>query len=312
MSVLNRPSDGQPNVLLALARTLWAHDGKAIPKDELLNRVGSDALGDIDKRARKTLSCWHALGLFSETQNGVVSFASKLAASQKPKTLAWLRVAAREVAFRQENNAPLWPQNEGEEKGKAADLTRGIAWLLAQAHSERLAGYPAAEVLARAQFGNARAMIQNSTRWGPLKDWMRFLGFAVGGKVEARSPAQRTSEDILIPDPTQAIADVLPLVLSTAAALPVAEFLRRLAEEIPVIDSGAFRVEIENQVVKSHRPDPNLKLLSPSLSRALKRLEFQHLIRLAMLSDAPETYSLQFGAGGRQTFTHLALSGGML
>jgi hypothetical protein len=314
MSVLNRTESGQPSILLALARTLWAHAGDSIPKDELLSRIAPDALSDSDRRGRKTLSCWSELGLFSESRSGEVSFAKKLAEDQPPKTLAWLRVAACQIALRDGNNKPLWPQKTGhivngkeeEEEGTAADLTRGIAWLLSQPHAVRLAAFPAAESLAQDQFGDARVMLGNNTRWSTLRAWMAFLGFAVVGP-----PAPKTRENILVPDPSQAIGDVLSSVFSSSAELPASEFLKRLAEILPVMDGGRYRTQTEKQIKESHRQELHKNFLSPTLSLSLRRLDFMRRICLVKRSDAPEAL-LQFGGDGTQIFTHVSIGGGKI
>ena len=179
MSILNRPSKGQPSVLVALAKTLWGSEAGGLPADQLVSRAAPASLCD-QKQARGALNTWLKLGLFTQAKSGGIGFATDLAASEdfKPQTLHWLRAAAREVAFRPKNNNPFFaanhtPDNDEEDAdGLASDLSRGAAWLLAQSLDVRLVTYRQASGLATKQLGNFQLVLQNDTRWKPLVDWM--------------------------------------------------------------------------------------------------------------------------------------------
>jgi hypothetical protein len=61
---------------------------------------------------------------------------------------------------------------------------------------------------------------------------MIYLGFAHGG-------AQVTI------DPTEALRDVLPEVFASSEMLPAPIFIERAADELPVLDGGTYRVQLE-------------------------------------------------------------------
>ena len=319
MSILNRPSQGQPSILVALAHTIWASDSKSLTLDQLLSRVAPSSLTD-QKQARGALSSWLKLGLFSQTKNGEISFASTLPALAhlKPHTLLWLRAVARHVALRPKNNDPFWPAkhtstNEDDSAdGSASDLTRGAAWLLAQNLDVRLTTYRQAESLAGKQLGNAQLVLQNDTRWKPLVDWMLFLGLGLKGPDETPR-VNEENPSVLIIDPTEAISDLLPEIFSDDSELPQGDFLHGLGKLLPVLDGGAYRQEIEKRMT-AQWSCPAKGRLSPALSRALLRMESVRKLKLLEKSDAGQGRSdaaaapieLWFGAKETRKITHLS------
>ncbi len=325
MSILNRPSKGQPSVLVALAKTLWGSEDGSLPADQLISRAAPASLCD-QKQARGTLNTWLKLGLFTQAKNGGIGFATDLAASEdfKPQTLLWLRNATREVAFRPKNNNPFWavnhtPDNDEEDTGGfASDLSRGAAWLLAQSLDVRLVTYRQASGLATKQFGNFQLVLQNDTRWKPLVDWMVFL--ALGIKTPDETERSRPTDEpptALILDPADAISDLLPRIFSDNSELPQGTFLDLLANILPVIDSGTYRQQVEKRMT-AEWSGPAKGRLSPSLSRALLRLESVRRIKLEEKSDAGHGRSnaasspieLCFGAKETKKVTHISFKKG--
>ena len=325
MSILNRPSKGQPSVLIALAHTLWGTQQQSPSLDQLLGRVAPPSLTD-QKQARGAINTWLKLGLFRQSKNGGISFAPDLAASShfKPQTLPWLRAAAREVAFRPKNNEPLWPSKHNSQNdddgsdGLASDLTRGAAWLLAQNLDVRLVSYRQAESLAAKQLGNSQLVLQNETRWKPLVDWMFFLGLGI--KAPDDSPRARQTEEpptVLVLDPAEAVSDLLPQIFSETAELPQGVFLDHLAKLLPVTDSGIFRQQVEARLAAGWS-GPAKGRHSPSLSRALLHLESDRRIKLLEKSDsghgrseaAAAPIELWFGANETIKVTHISFKKG--
>ena len=322
MSILNRPTKGQPSVLIALAKTLWGSEGLCLPSDRLLNRAAPASLYDpkqAQAQARGALNTWLKLGLFTETKDGAISFATDVFKQNRLKlqSLLWLRGAAREVAFRPQNNDPFWASKHSSEKdedagdGHASDLSRGAAWLLAQNHDSRLTSYEEAQELASSQIGNFQLILQNNTRWTPLVDWMFFLGLGIAGATEGGGQT-------LIVDPAEAISDLLPAIFCEGAVqLSQGDFLTRLGEHLPVIDGGSYRNALEKKMTASWS-GPAKGCLSPTLSRALLRLDSDRKIQLIEKADAGHGQSdagsvpieLWFGAKETRKFTHIALQKG--
>jgi hypothetical protein len=293
MSILNRPSKGQPSVLIALAHTIWGAPQQSLARDQLLSRAAPHDLTD-QKQAQGAINTWLKLGLFKESKSGGICFAPDVDVPDhfKPQTVPWLRAAARGLVFCPKNTDPLWPgkhtsQNDDDEsEGVASDLARGAAWLLAQSLDLRLLTYRQAETLAAKQLGNSQLVLQNDTRWKPLVDWMFFLGLGI--KAPDETPRSRQAEEppmFLALDPADAILDHLPQLFSEATELPQGTFLTRLAKLLPVLDSGTLRQQVQARMAGGWSAPPKGRL-SPSLSRALLRLESDRRITLLEESDA--------------------------
>ena len=124
MTVLNTPSDGSFNVLIVLVRAL-IYLGP-IESDELLAFC---SVGPTDKpdRLRHTLNRWTELGLFQNVE-GRIAFAEEFHVPKFGESeVRELTGLLRRTVFRPDNNDRFW-DSEG---SRSADLTRGLAWLLA-------------------------------------------------------------------------------------------------------------------------------------------------------------------------------------
>ncbi len=288
MTILNTASDGFFNVLIVLHRTV-VRDGP-LDRDQLLGRCKTDPDAD-DQRLRQTLLRWTQLGLFQEHDN-------KITLAPGDRYPERLPARCRELLFREDNNQSFW-DSEGT---RAADFTRALSFVLAQdiymADFETFGSIQALEQLQVPEQG--RRVFQNNVRWNGLRFWGDYLGFFW---IDHRR----------WPDPTAAVREELPVVFGNAQDHPAAEFVRQLAERLPVLDGGRWRVEVEQALDPAawHRPAQD-NLLSTSLSRALWRLaQPGGPIRLEARSDAIEGRILQ-GVGGRhwRTFTHVLRNAG--
>ncbi len=269
MSILNQASDGLFNVLIVLARTLVRVGART--REELLQACGGDlAVVDV-AMLNRTLTRWTDLGLFV-SDDGKVTFAEPYGAElgrSVDVAEARLPKVVRRVALLPQNNARFW-EAEG---SKSADFCRGAAWVLAQdvyALNTKTEGLQALET---AQFPNkAKAIVQNDTRWPGLRSWMGYLGLGRGG-----SP--------WCVDPTDALRQTLPEIFGGERELPASAFLERAARELPVLDGGSYRLEVEAVLKEAVWTPPREGLLSTSLSRALQRLDREGDIKLLQKSD---------------------------
>jgi hypothetical protein len=108
----------------------------------------------------------------------------------------------------------------------------------------------------------------------------------------AISNAPRRGVQVLIPDPTTAVAETLPSLPPWSTA-PV--FIEKLAQRIPVIDHGALeRVVAELGVAYTARGDATV---GPALAHALRRLEKRGAVRLRKADDASHRVSYRTRAG---------------
>jgi hypothetical protein len=108
--------------------------------------------------------------------------------------------------------------------------------------------------------------------WHMVVYWSRMLGY-----VE-RMPIP---DEVVVPDPTRAVARRLKNLLSPGIQRPLPALLADLALDCPVLDGGRLRREVE-ALAKVTR-DPNVA--SASLALALVRLKARGMLVFASLSD---------------------------
>lgn len=284
MSLLNRPSDGIYPVLIAIFQLVLA---RKMDREQLLKLCAPEEACSQD-HAGNTLNTWLSLGLFDTKPDGtIVIHADILGAERKAEHLP--RVARR-LVLDPKNNADLWAKEEA----RSADFTLALAWFLAQdAWLTEIGGWTEAQEIFRHQLPPDRVLFQNDTRWPSFKEWASYLGFAWTPRMSRGAT----------PDPTEAIRGALPAVFGKHKTLPAKDFIRRLAEEIPVIDGGDYRRQME-AVLLSRDDEYSWKALpegrlSTSLSRALLRLHEEGLLRYSLKADSIHRVALT-GRGGAQ------------
>ena len=253
MSLLNLTSDGLPNILVVLYATL-AKARSPITSKDLLEAVAPEAVVKDPRLARTTLTRWTELGLFKvDTDSGVLKLDRAPATDMKSEAdiVRAVRMAARRVALSQENNSDLWAREEA----RAADLSRSLAWLLAQ-DIYRL-GDQSLFALANDHLrGTSYTLMQNEARASGLKSWGHFLGFI-------RHPG---AVDI---DPTIAIYEALLECIAPGEEMPARDLVERIAQVLPVIDGGEYRVAVLEKLRDNALPHSQPDQLSTSLSRAM-------------------------------------------
>jgi hypothetical protein len=290
MGILNRPSDGQLTVLLALSRTLQAYG----PMDEeRLEALCAPASVVKDRtQVHKTLVRFKQLGLFVDDPRGV-----RLAAPFDGLDLAdveSIRTPLRALVLDERNN-PLETQDADEEGGDASDFSLGAAWLLQQDPYTFSGRWEDVELLQKTQTQETKKkFLSNSTRWDGLHEWAPFLGLCrIIGKT-------------IVPNPVHAVHHAIAAVPSGVSLMPIRDFRTILAELVPVVDHGTYWKAAAGRL--SH---PWLKLdptdISPSLSLALLQLDHERRIALDRRSDAREVFRLLGRNGGEvQQVTHVS------
>lgn len=270
MSVLNQASDGLYTVLIVLVRTIVRFGPRS--RDDLILMCGG-AVDAVDtSQLTQTLNRWTELGLFGQEAGLVTitdSYRSGLGKSADEAEALLPRIV-RTVAMLAENNERFWER----EKSRSADLSRAVAWMLAQdvyaldGNVKKLAVLEEAQIVDSAK----QTIGKNDTRWNGLKAWMLYLGFARGGMQ-------------WVVDPTQALRDALPDIFDLSRELTGPAFVERAAYVLPVLDGGAYRIQVEASLKERAWPRPRAGLLSSSLSRAIQRLDREGAITLANRSD---------------------------
>jgi hypothetical protein len=269
MSLLNLESDGLPNVLVVLYSTV-ALARSPLNMDEVLDAVAPTGMVLDPKKARVTLNRWIELGLFCRDdvdKHVTLARAPETEMKNDVDIVRAVRIAARQCVLSEGNNPDLWAR----ESARAADLTRSLAWLLAQDIYKMRFGDAQALELKQVANDDLRLM-QNDTRKNGLQFWGHFLGFI-------RQPG---GGDV---DPTVAVREALPDCIDFGEEMPAAEFVERLSQRLPVLDGGIYRVAVEAQLEKDALPPLQQGQLSTSLSRAMFSLMIDQTLQFENKAD---------------------------
>lgn len=289
MSILNRPSDGLFNMVIVLHKTLL-HLGP-MSKERLLSLVAPESAVADRAMATYSLRRWTELGLFEEVNSSVQISPANEFPRIKEKAEAALPAVMRRLVLHPNNNGNFWDA----EGSRSADMTRALAWMLAQnVYKSEFAGIKEAEQEEIRQLGSGdRSVFRNDTRWNGFKAWASFLGFGYSRR------------DSFLIDPTIAVRETLGTLFEGSKELPIKTFLTRLAEQLPVLDGGEYRREMESQLSPPTWASPGETEVSSSLSRALLRLHESDVLRIEDRSDSPARMSLVLQGPGRRPVTHL-------
>lgn len=270
MSILNMASDGLFNVLIILVRIIAKYGPQT--RDNILALAGTNFSVIDSSKINMTLVRWTELGLLVES-DGLISLSdphskflgknADIAESKLPKVL-------RSIILAPHNNLRFWESEEN----RSADCTRGLAWLLSQnVYTLDTSSHRAINEIESTQIlDETRRMFQNDTRWNGARTWYTYLGFARPGSS-------------MVVDPTPALRDSLDEIFVTdrMAAL---DFVARIAEVLPVLDSGIYRTRIEEVLKDTNWKAPPNGFVSTSLSRGIRRLIQEGWIAQEELSDS--------------------------
>ncbi len=285
MSLLNITNDGLPNILVVLHATLLRAT-KPMAEADLLEAVAPSTIVDDDGQlARYTLNRWTELGLFVR-ENGLVSVKEKLPGRRATalEILPFTRRMACRQALAEENNPDLWAS----QGARAADLTRSLAWMLAQdAYRASFAQFESQE--SKQILDPERLLMRNSGRRSGLQFWAPFLGFS-------RHPFAAI-------DPTVAVRDALAEVLGPGEGLPAPQFVERLGTVLPVLDGGRWQLEVLKYVDPSALPPRQPGQLSSALSRAMLSLWDSGELLLQQKADLGSSVTLTGASGARSDLT---------
>jgi hypothetical protein len=300
MSLLNRPSDGLHSVLAAIFKLLLMKG--TITRQELLDLIAPSTLVADQDMAKKTLNRWVQLGLFQKSTNDEISIVWDK--KSKP-TIDSLPSLSRSLALKPENNSDFLD----EEPQGAGDFTRAITWLLAQnAWKLDSRSWGVIQPQIQQQCPAGLTILQNDTRWSGLKAWSCFLGFAWSAKAP--------NGEFLVPDPTEAVREVLPQIFGKSKKLEARFMVNALAQAIPVLDGGTYRRKLEAELEKTQGPDawrpPPNNQLSTSVSRALLRLQEEKCIKGEKSADSDAQIRVFFSGRNNQIiaeYSHFSLIG---
>ena len=157
---------------------------------------------------------------------------------------------------------------------------RALAWFLCQPPEQPMAWdhNHRDRVVADCGDGISSFELINRTRWQQFVYWARFLGFAW------RIQTENGQANVVIPDPTEALARHLPATVATQGPSDISAVMSELANRLPVLEGGTVRNEVE-ALLSSEKGRPEGSL-SRSTSFGLERLEVRGSVRLDSVADA--------------------------
>jgi hypothetical protein len=160
-------------------------------------------------------------------------------------------------------------------------LAGAISWILCQDPRRPL---PFGETNAVNQLredmrggGGPQFGMTNNSRWHMVVYWSRALGY-----VERMS----VPEEMVVPDPTRAIARRLARLLPVGLERPLPGLLADLAVDCPVMDGGRLRREVETLTNVARQPN----VASASLALVLLRLKARGALAFTSLSDGQAVF----------------------
>ncbi len=302
MGLLNHTNDGHFNVLIVITKFLAAHGptqdstlAALVAPEKVLEKQ------DLQE-FRATLNRWEKFGLLRKDARPDNTLYYTLSDEEYPDPKdefswqTWLSKRTCEQIMEEKNNPKeqFWETTAD----TTTDLTRGLAWLLAQdIQTFSPSNHKQAEKQEAEQFrGSDKILLNNDVRWNNLRRWSLSLGFARSLPINSN----------LLPDPTGAIRKVLPDIFDESDELSHRQFIQRLAEKIPILDGGRYRRWLEEEL--SRNPEwksIEKNFLSSTLSLALRCLEKEGELDLLRKADAERSYLTTTTKESPRPFTHV-------
>jgi hypothetical protein len=303
MALLNTAAT-RPSIVLIVLRHLSQQRGKKDDDRRLVDTLAPRGLsldGAHQSDVKDSLRLAIDLGIVERNGNEVRLSEGAVGPvhSGQHASVALLRHAVLAASV----NTEGWGSQAG-----ARDLTNALAWYLtfsAEDAPTAMEGETrSAKDLQTADFGPRQSLVRghtdeeddgggwpigNDNRWLAFRYWACSLGFAwvdPNGKI--------------VPDPTPAVRDALPTIFDESLELEAREFIERLGEAVPVLDTGTYRLFVENNW---QRPAPAQRRLSPPLTDALERLRNDSELVFEDRSDAPRVARTD-----GTTFSHVRLA----
>lgn len=102
-----------------------------------------------------------------------------------------------------------------------------------------------------------------------------------------------------VADPTRALRGFLERRFQRGSRVLASEFFKRVSEELPLLDGGRYRMQVESHLKCPTSADPVRRVVSASLSIAMERLVRANLLTFEGTSDDDSAWRLQLPGGDR-------------
>lgn len=129
-----------------------------------------------------------------------------------------------------------------------------------------------------------------------VREYGRYLGFL-----------ELAPDQNYYTDPTRAIQCFLPQIFGGQKKLPISVFMANMAEMMPMMDGGVFRLKMQEIMAERGWSAPEGINISTSTSLALRRLEVSQKIKLTIGSDDAASLPLQLPDGTTRLVSEVSL-----
>jgi len=236
MAIINNAHPGSDiNLLCLLYRVIYRNSGKYTKEElkEICAPLTLHTRTDQQRRLPENLDFWMQEGhiLWAPDAAGKISLLQH-SDSDSPQAIA---AAATKAMFA----APLENIFEATKKYQTEELFQSIGCLLA---SEWFLPWNGRGITTASLDEFYRSYlpsnIPNNSEKPVIRDYGCFLGYL---EIDANGHC--------VVDPTRVLRSVLPEIFEGTRDLTIEEFLRGAAQQVPLLDSGRYRQQIESKIV---------------------------------------------------------------
>ncbi|MDH6027224.1 protein DpdG [Vibrio splendidus] len=270
MPITNNDHGGsQFEVLTVIRNILESNRRKPMAEDTIVAWCRPETLASGDSarsKVAKEINAWKSLGLFSQTEEGLVLNNNFFSDINVPTP-----TGARRCLLAGENNLDLDARDQ-----RAVDLTKLVCMILS------LDVYKHPEISSNKLVDIVNTYLStfriNTNETPIVPNYLHWLGYVarIGNGSYTIDPTVAIKEELLAPENA----------FEKNKQFTIEGFLQLLAKRLPVIDGGTYRQHVEQSINSKNWSKPSASELSTSLSRALLRLHHSGTIQLQKLSDA--------------------------
>jgi len=275
MSIINNANPGSSLVLIPLFDRIVQNASVPLSLEEIVDRYRPNSLPANDNawgKVRENLTFWCSLKLWP-MEEGMLLPQPEESRPLYQRVLQCTIEACKGKGITEGNECePLWRvltclmSLQQHSLGGKEPLTLGL-------------------ITEKVQRWVPNETINNNTE-KMVREYGRYLGFL------ELAPNQH-----YYTDPTRAIQCFLPQIFGEQKNLPIKIFMANMAEVMPMMDGGEFRVKIQEIMAERGWSAPEGQNISTSTSLALRRLEISQKIQLITGSDDAASLLLQLPGG---------------
>ena len=298
MAIINNAQAGSQISLLCMIYRVISRNSGTLSVDDIQSLCAPPslpALPDHKKRFPDNLRFWmkDSHQLWHEDKNAKLVL-TRVATSEDPTAIA---VVTNEALFANPAETIFGKKDKNDTEG----LFRALGCVLAVDQftiegKRRLNRQNMQEFYAE----QLRDFIPNDSEKIIIQRYGHFLGFF----------SMDASGEYVV-DPTRALQGVLNAIFDGARELSVEQFLDRLAKQLPVLDRGSYRIEIEKRMVGPVSSDMAARKISASLSLAIERLKAAGILDYSPSSDDLKACVLQTRGASKRISRIQYLAGGV-